>query len=203
MRTELARHEGGAALIEAALLLPVMLLLLFGLIEISLYGWTSGLSAKAVQLGVRRAVLSDAVAVGPGLDPAESATYWDGLSPGRRCFPEPGGVSACPVFSVVCDVADGCRCTGSPCRFRFSAARLAPVLAAMRAVMPNLKLENIRVSYTTNGLGYVQRPVPVPVDVGVTLVRVAYRPLLLGQLLGDTLPIRASARQPGESLATR
>ena len=196
------QDDGGAALIEAALVLPILLLLVLGLTEVSLYAWNAGLAAKAVQLGVRRAVVSDAVASGPGLDPAESATYWDGLPPGRSCFPEGAARGPCPDFAVACD-GGGCRCQGSACRFTPAPARLAPILRAMQAVMPELRARNVRVTYATNGLGYVGRPVPVPVDVTVSLVDLSYRTLFLGDLLGPVLPLRASAQLPGETLMAR
>lgn len=203
MPGDLLRDDGGAALVEAALVLPILLLLVFGVLEISFYVWTSSLASKAVQLGVRRAVLSDAVAVGPGLDPAESATYWDGRSPGTPCFPAPDGTSACPRFSVTCGSLSACQCTGDACRFSFSAQRLTPILKAMQSVMPDLTAGNIEISYTTNGLGYVTRPVPVPVDVRVRLVDLSYKPLFLGDLLGSSVMLRASAELPSEGLLTR
>ena len=195
--------EGGAALVEAALVLPILLLLGFGVAEVSLYFWSWGLAAKAVQLGVRRAVLSSSVAVGPGLDPADSERYWDGLPPGASCSPAPGGVSPCPDFSVRCGLADGCHCSGNACRFRLAAGRFAPIVEAMRAVMPDLQPANVEISYTTNGLGYVTRPGPASVDVRVRLVGLRYTPLFFGDLLGASLPLRASAWLPSESLGTR
>ena len=203
MRTDAARNEDGAALVEAALILPILLLLVFGLMEISLYFWNANLAAKAVQLGVRRAIVSDAVAVGPGLDAAEGEHYWDGLPPGQRCFPAGPGPSPCPEFSVACDVSAGCRCEGGNCRFTYATARLAPILAAMRAVLPDLRPDNIRIAYATNGLGYVGRPLPVPVDVTVSLVGLRYETILLGDLLGPFLPLHASARLPSEALSGR
>ncbi|MCW6511949.1 TadE/TadG family type IV pilus assembly protein [Lichenifustis flavocetrariae] len=203
MPSDIASNQEGAALLEAALVLPVLLLLVFGLTDVSLYFWTKSLALKAVQLGARRAILSDAVAVGPGLDPAESATYWYGLPPGARCFPPPGQRTLCPTFQVRCDFEAGCHCTGDACRFRFVARRLGPILSAMQAVMPDLRPENLQITYTTNGFGYVARPVPVQVDVRVSLVGLHYKPLFLGELWGDTLPITASAGVPGEDLLTR
>lgn len=203
MASDLASDQDGAALLEAALVLPVLLLLVFGLSDVSLYFWTRGLALKAVELGARRAVVSDAVAVGPGLDPADSASYWYGLPPGTRCFPAPGQASVCPTFDVRCDGQAGCRCTGDACRFRFAPGRLRPIVAAMQAVMPDLKPENVRVSYATNGFGYVAQPVPVPVDVRVDIIGLSYTPLFLGELWGKSLPVTASAILPGEGLLTR
>lgn len=199
----LKRCEAGAALIEAALVLPMLLLLVFGLADISLYYWTQARAEKAVQLGVRRAIVSDPVAVGPGLDRSESEAWWEGLPPGLRCFPSRGGAGPCPAFSVTCVVGSGCRCPGGGCRFSFGEARLAPILGAMRAVLPDLRPENVQIAYATNGLGYVGRPLPVPVDVTISLVGLSYRSLFLGDLFGASLPLRAEAQLPGEDLVSR
>ena len=202
MLRDRGRREEGAALVEAALVLPVLLLLVLGLTEISLYFWNAALASKAVQLGARRAVVSSAVAVGPGLDPAESTEFWDGLPPGTRCFPVAGAASPCPDFSVECDVA-GCRCLRGLCGFRLAATRLRPILTAMQAVLPEIRADNLRVTYTTNGLGHVTRPGPAPVDVRVTLVGLHYRPIFLSDALGRALPLDAAVELPSESLVTR
>ncbi|MDX7951722.1 TadE/TadG family type IV pilus assembly protein [Lichenihabitans sp. Uapishka_5] len=204
MANDLATDEDGAALVEAALVLPIVLLLVFGLTEVSFYVWTRSLAVKAVQLGARQAVVSSPVAIGPGLDPVDSMGFWNGLTPGLRCFPAAdGGGSPCPGFQVRCGMSAGCACKGEACGFTFSAARLQPILRAVKAVLPDATAENIEVSYATNGLGYAARPGPVPVDVEVRLVGFSYHPLFLGDIFGQALPITASAILPGESLSTR
>lgn len=203
MPPEVICDEEGAALIEATLILPLLLLLVLGMSEISLYLWNWSLAQKAVQLGVRRAIVADAVAAGPGLDPEASTTYWDGLPPGLSCAPAGGTRSPCPTFTVACDAAQGCSCQGGSCGFILAAAKLTPILRAMQAVMPDLQPRNVRVRYATNGLGYVGRPVPVPVDVTVSLVDARYETLFLGNFLGPVLPLRASAQLPSESLLSR
>ncbi len=202
MRRSLLHDERGAALVEAALVLPVLLVLVFGLVEICLYSWQVGIANEAVQLGVRRAIVSDAAASGPGLNPAESAGYWDGLPPGAPCRDAATGGALCPTFRVTCPGLGACRCEGTACRFSFSAPRFAPILRSMRAVMPALAPENVEIVYATNDGGYVGRPVPVPADVTVRLVGLSYRTAFLGDLFGATLPLRASATLPGEDLAT-
>ena len=195
--------EDGAALIEAALILPLILLLVFGLMEVSFYAWNLNLAAKAVQLGVRRAIVSDPVATGPGLVRAESSAYWRDLPPGLRCLPAGRDPSPCPIFAVTCDLSAGCTCRGNACRFTLSGRRFAPILAAMRAVLPGIRSENVQVSYATNALGYVGRPPPVPVDVTIRLIGLEYESLFLGDLIGRHIPLRASATLPGEDLTSR
>lgn len=202
MRTRLRACEDGAALLEAALVLPILLLLVLGLTDICLYFWNAALVGKAAQLGARRAIVSDPVAIGPGLDAADAVTFWGTLPPGSRCYGSSGEQRGCPDFTVVCDAA-ACRCTGSACGFRLAATRLAPIVGAMRGVLPDVTVGNVEIAYATNGLGYVARPGPVPVDVRVTLKGLAYRPFFLQAVLGDVVPLAASVRLPSESLTSR
>ena len=199
-RATFRKSEDGAALVEAALVLPMLLMLVFALADLSLYFWQRGLAAKAVDLGVRAAIVMDSVAEGPGLTPADSATYWYGRPPGAPCRGETG---PCPAFRVVCDVATGCTCPTGACRFGFSQGNLAPILRAMQAVLPRLEPANLRVTYATNGLGYVGRPPPVPVDVTVQIVDLAFDPIFAGLLFAKALPLHATATLPGEDLVTR
>ncbi len=194
-----AGDEEGAALVEAALVLPVLLLVVFALTDLSLYFWQRGLAVKAADLAVRAAIVSDPVAEGPGLTPGESETYWFGRPPGAWCAA--GG--ACPAFRVTCDLASGCGCPDGGCRFAFAARNLAPVLAAARAILPRLEPRNLRLTYATNGLGYVGRPPPVPVDVTLEIVGLGFEPIFAGLLFRETLPLHASATLPGEALGDR
>lgn len=200
MPSDFRRRTEGAALVEAALVLPILLLLVFGAIDLSLYFWQSNLAAKAAQLGVRKATISASVAAGPGLTRPESTTYWDELTAGARCAPDPVGRSPCPSFSVRCGGTTDCVCTDGVCPYRFERARLQPIYEAMRAVLPQLRPEQVEIGYATNGGGYVGRPVPVPVDVTVRIVGLAYEFWLVGPLAGWSPPIRASATLPGEDL---
>lgn len=200
--SKLACDIKGAALIEAALIFPLLLILVFGMADLALYLWQLNSAHKSVQLGVRRAIVSESVAVGAGLTASESSTYWNGLPLGQRCAPSAEGSSICPVFNVTCNFATGCVCKGASCHFTFSETRLRPILDAMRATLPGLKAEQIEISYATNYLGYVGRPAPVPVDVGVKIVNLRYDFLFLGNTLGPTISLAASAVFPSESMRT-
>lgn len=203
MKSRFRSDTQGSALVEAALVLPVLLLLLFGVIDFTLFVSQSSSANKAVHLGVRKAIVSDPVAAGPGLTPAESSTYWNGLPLGTKCSIDASNVSPCPVFAVECSAGSGCNCSGARCGFVLIQANMAPILSAMRAALPQIRPDQIQVRYATNYLGYVGRPVPVPADVTVSITGMAYEPIFLNNLLGPSLPIRASATLPGESMASR
>ena len=200
MRGSLASDTQGAALIEAALVLPVLLVVVFGMADLALFLWQTNSAHKAVQLGARQAIVSPSVAVGAGLTSAESQSYWYGLPLGERCAPAANGSSICPIFTVTCSVTAGCVCEGSSCKFTFSETRLSPILAAMRAALPRLRPEQVEISYSTNYLGYVGQLVPVPVDVGVRIINLRYDLMFLGDKFGPSIPITASAVFPSEHM---
>lgn len=196
-----AIDNAGAALIEAALVLPVLLILVFGVADLSLFLWQRNSALKAVQLGVRKAIVSASVAAGPGLTRADSARYWYELPLGQRCTPDGDRFGPCPVFVVSCSVAQQCECPGFVrCNYTFRETRLTPILAAMRATLPQLTADQVELSYATNGLGYVGRPVPVPVNVTVKLIGLRYDFLFLNVILGSSFVINASATLPCENM---
>ncbi|AMJ62710.1 TadE/TadG family type IV pilus assembly protein [Bosea sp. PAMC 26642] len=190
-------------MIEAALVLPVLLVLIFGAADLALFLWQQNSAQKAVQLGARKAIVSMPVADGPGLTPAESTAYWNDLPLGQRCAPERDRKSICPIFTVTCSIRERCICPGFVrCNFLLVDARLAPIREAMRAILPQLRADQIEVSYAMNYLGYVGRPVPVPVNVQVKILDLRYDFLFLGNLLGSSLAIGASATMPSENMST-
>lgn len=200
MPADLRRDIRGAALIEAALVLPVLLIVVFAIADFALFLWQLNAAAKAVQLGAKRAIVSAPVASGPGLSAAESAAYWTGRQLGASCGPQADGRSACPVFSVTCTVRQRCTCSDAGCGFSLVEANLVPILRAMRVALPQLRADQIEVSYATNYLGYVGRPIPVPVDVTVRLLDMRYDLLFLGGLGVRSFPITALVTMPGENM---
>jgi hypothetical protein len=119
-----------------------------------------------------------------------------------RCFPDAAERSPCRSFNVQCRADAGCVCPGESCPFRFASSNLTPILEAMRAVLPQLRPEQVEIGYRTNGLGYVGRPIPVPVDIELRLVGLTYSFPFFGPLAGWVPALRASASLPGEDLAS-
>ncbi len=78
----------------------------------------------------------------------------------------------------------------------------------MRAVLPDIGPQNVEITYATNGLGYVGRPAPVPVDVTLRLVGYEYTPLSSAACLARGCrcarprPCPAKGCSPGEGSAT-
>ncbi len=183
------------------MILPVLLLLVFAAAEISLYLWNAELAAKAVQLGLRRAIVSDAVAWGPGLESERERRLLGRADP--RAALRPG--RAQPVPELHRDVRPRrslCLPGGHLPLHAGSGAWGADPGGDARGPA-GIGPGNVEITYATNGLGYVGRPAPVPVDVTLRLVGYEYTPLFLGGLFGGRMPLRAAATLPGEGLLTQ
>ena len=66
--TLIARSHGDAIGAEFALVLPVLLLFLLGIIDVGRYMWSINQLEKATQIGARMAVVTDMVASDLGSD---------------------------------------------------------------------------------------------------------------------------------------
>ena len=101
---QLARDEDGGPLVEVAIILPILILFLFGGVDFmnALYQWNA--AAKAVEIGARIAAVSDPIA--SGLTSIADDALSSGLASGGPM----------PDFTVECDGgASACSCTSGAC----------------------------------------------------------------------------------------
>ena len=150
-RLPLIRDQRGASAAEFALVLPLLLLLLLGMIDAGRFMWEYNRAEKATQMGVRYAVVTNPVA--PGL-----ASY---------SFAVNGGVIAGDTVPValfdnaVCDDA-GCSCSASSGNFcsgaGYDAAAFSKLVARMSAMYPPIGAGNVEIKYRNVGLGYAGDP---------------------------------------------
>src|SRR4051812_11072512 len=95
---KLARDTSGAALIEAAFVLPVLLVLVFGAIDFGMYMWQWNAVDKAAHLGARKAIVLDPAATGAGF--TDMSTYWVNSPPwGLPCVSQ---ATYCPTVTYTC-----------------------------------------------------------------------------------------------------
>ena len=100
----LARDEDGGPLVEVAILLPILILFLFGGVDFmnAMYQWNA--AAKAVEIGARIAAVSDPIA--SGLASIADNALSSGVASG----------SPMPEFTIACDGgASACSCTSGAC----------------------------------------------------------------------------------------
>ncbi len=189
MRTlsrRLARDESGATFVEAAILIPLVFVFLFGAVEFlfAFHQWNRAL--KAVERGARLAVVSNPVDSG-------LVTLLDVVPGSNAGAPVPAG-----YFRSICSGASS-SCTGTRAgAFDVAALRrivfgrgaqsctgaASPYDAGMCDLYPAITTANVVVEYAQTGLGFVQRPGgPVP-SVTVSLTGLQFRFFFLDSLLG-------------------
>jgi Flp pilus assembly protein TadG len=196
----LRRDEAGAALIEATILLPVIIAVFCGSIDLlyAFYQWNA--AAKAVAVGARIAAVSDPVAV--GLNNLSNQVVLSGpVAIGQ----------AMPAFKITCDGStEMCGCVGTCIGITpnsFNRAAMNRIIfgrgstsctdaasyytTGMCDILPAISAANVTISYTQTGLGYAGRPGgPVP-TITVSLQNLHFQFFFLSYLLGANIPIPA------------
>lgn len=203
------RDEEGAVFAEFAIMLPMIVLIVFGSIDFlyAFYQWNA--AAKAVQIGARIAAVSDPLA--PGLNQLSSQALLNGAMPGT---PMPGFTVTCRERSCTCVGA----CTGL-LENTFNAAAINRIVfgrgrsacgqagsyetAGMCDALESIRPENVVVIYKQSGLGYAGRPGgPVP-TIEVSLENMQFQMFFLSSLLGVHIAMPAvTATMTAEDLCS-
>lgn len=148
------RDEGAASAAEFALVLPLLILLLFGIIDVGRWLWTYNEAQKATQMGARFAVVADAAAGDSANNTGIYAGYVGvgGLTQGDR-------IPAGQFGTITCDDS-GCSCSASPCPALGTANLTAfnNVVDRMHAFLPGIGPTNVTIEYSSSGLGYAGDP---------------------------------------------
>jgi len=193
------RDRRGASGAEFALVLPLFLLFLFGIIDLGRYAWEFNQAEKATQIGARWAVATDTIPGGTtatGLlnySFAVSGGIPQGTVVNSTAFP---GVY-CQTTATASAATDGplaCTCKGS-CAFTYAATDVSATAAwtalvdRMKEIYPSLTADNVRIDYDWSGLGFSGDPNGPDVAPLVTVslrsdanAQVQFQPTFLGSL---------------------
>lgn len=146
--TKLMRDARGGPAAEFALVLPLILIFLLGIIDVGRFAWEVNQAEKATQTGARWAAATDMIPSGlAGYSFATSAAIPAG---------NPVPVSAFP--GVSCTSA-GCTCLGT-CSFPTTANATAfnTLVNRMNDIKPDIAAANVAVDYRYSGLGFAGDP---------------------------------------------
>ena len=195
----LQNDQRGAVFVELAILLPIVVTVFFGSIDLLylLYQWNA--AAKAVEVGARIAAVSDPVAA--GLNGLSDQAVLNGTPPGGTM----------PLFSVSCDGRLAtCTCSGTcvgMAENSYSAAAMNRLIfgrgstscgenrsdhsAGMCDLLWSITSANVVVVYQQTGLGYAGRPGgPVP-TITVSLQNMQFELFFLSPFLGKSIAMPA------------
>lgn len=173
----------GAGAAEFALLLPVTLLFLFGIIDAGRLGWDFNRAEKATQTGARWAVATDIIPGGNATNGLKNYSF--AVSSGV----EQGTVVNNTLFpGVYCEATGGtvsCTCKGT-CPFSVAPgtegqAAFDAIVDRMQDIYPVLTADDVRIDYDHSGLGFAGDPngPDVAPIVTVSLRNMQFRPLTL------------------------
>lgn len=170
-----ARDSRATSAAEFALVLPVLLLFLMGMLDIGRLMWTWNRAEKATQVGVRFAVSTDMVPTGLA---SYSFTTSGGISQGDPIPESSFGGASCTssagTASCTCDSGATC-----PTLTPVSQTAFTNIVTRMQRFMPNITASNVQVDYDYSGLGYAGDPNGSDVSpmVRVKLRSLAFRPI--------------------------
>lgn len=140
------RDRCGASAAEFALVLPMLLLFIFGIIDAGRYMWQINRMEKAAQMGVRMAVVTDPVSS------AINASYV-----GQCATPlNQGDTIPASCFSTITCSKSGANATCTSGTADTDA--FENVADHMRNYLPYIQDANIQIIYSASGLGYAGDP---------------------------------------------
>lgn len=165
-------NQSGASAAEFGLVLPLLILLLFGVIDAGRFMWEWNRAEKATQVGVRFAVVTAPVL--NGLDDSYSFSVSGGIPQGTAVPTTSFDTATCDNASCTC-TPNGGFCTASS----RNAAAFTAIRSRMTSFYPQIKDANVQVIYKNVGLGFAGDPGSSDVSplVTVKLRSMTFKPI--------------------------
>ncbi len=184
-----AHDDAAASAAEFALVLPLLILFLFGIIDVGRFMWEWNTAEKATQMGVRFAVVTDIVPSDlVDYDFTTVAGVIQGAPVSEELFP---GVSCTGTAAEA-----SCTCKGDGCDFGLDGDQDAfnNIVGRVSQIYGRVTPENVIVDYDPSGLGFAGNPYGPDVApiITVRLRDIQFEPIL-GQIFGATINIEGFA----------
>lgn len=181
------RCQTGASAVEFAMVLPLLLILLFGIIDGGRFAWEYNRAEKATQAGARVAVVTSSFPSGL------TSQNYVGQTVGTTTLTQGDVIPAAALGRIVCDRTT-CTCAVTPCPTALGTVDAAvfdhPLLTRMRAMKPDIQASNVRLEFSGSGLGFAGDPNGMDIAplVTVRLTGMEFRPITSLLLLSFTMP---------------
>lgn len=153
--TRFSRNNSGATAVEFALVVGLFLTLLLGIFDFGRMFFNWNKAAKATEMGVRLATVSDMVAVG--------LQDYDGL------VVSGGNGLVVPIAAINGGQPVICKSGGDCGGFGFDQASFDNILARMQGISPEIKAENLVIEYHHIGFGFSGNPYGSDISPNVTV----------------------------------
>ncbi|HET9398569.1 MAG TPA: TadE/TadG family type IV pilus assembly protein [Sphingomicrobium sp.] len=184
-RLILDRKAAGAA--EFALVLPLLILFLFGIIDGGRYLWEVNKAEKATQAGARVAIVTDV------LDSGLSGQSYVGQTIGGVTLTQGDVIPVAALGELKC-TSTGCSCISGTCPTVVApgdyATRFTRIFERMEFMKPGIAPANVSITYRGAGLGFAGDPNGMEIAplVTVELTGLQFRPLALFNAVAVSLP---------------
>ncbi len=132
-----------ASAAEFALVLPLLLILLFGVIDVGRFMWEVNQAEKATQVGARMAVVTNPVSAG-----LVEASFAGTVLPGEL-------IPASALGNLVCTATE-CTCLDCPTAIGtgVDSAAFTAIVTRMAQIKPGITDANVEVTYRGSGFGF-------------------------------------------------
>jgi hypothetical protein len=156
----LLRDGRGSSAVEFALVLPVLLVLLFGIIDGGRFLWDFNRAEKATQVGARVAIVTNTIP--SGLYNADYVGEDVTLPDGSTKTLTQGDVIPITALGDIKCTRDACECAANPCPADVGSLDTlvfdTVLLPRMQAMYPAISACNVELHYSGSGLGFAGDP---------------------------------------------
>ena len=186
MIRRLRLDRAGSSAAEFALVLPLLILFLFGILDAGRYMWEVNKAEKATQAGARVAIVTDV------LDTGLSGQSYVGQTVGGVTLTQGDVIPAAALGELLCDDS-GCTCTGT-CPTTVApgdyATRFDRIVDRMSYMKPGITASDVTVTYRGSGLGFAGDPNGMDIAplVTVELSGMTFNPLVLFGAVAVPMP---------------
>lgn len=187
MIRKLIHDRSGASAAEFAIVLPLLLIFLLGIIDAGRWLWTFNRAEKAAQMGARFAVVGDPVTS------AVDSSYLgvDGLTQGDAIPASEFGKITCTATGTTGALTASCTCSTAPCPSgTASNTAFENIFDRMHLFLPEIEPSNVTIEYSSSGLGYAGNPNGADLSplVTVSLSGLQFTPMTSFLLMSIALP---------------